>query len=126
MLPYLLAERSPTWDPDLTGAFLGIRHSHTRDHFVRAAVEGVARQLAAVLQQLDGVTPVTSIRGTGGALRSPLWREVLAAALGRPLHVTGEAEGTALGAAALGLFAIGRASSLMDGTRVLEGVPAVA
>src|SRR5215211_6457619 len=47
MLPYLLPERSPSSDPELTGAFLGIRHSHTRGHFVRAAVEGVAQQLAA-------------------------------------------------------------------------------
>ena len=34
--------------------------------------------------------------------------------LDRPLHVVGDAEGTALGAAALGLFALGRASTLAD------------
>jgi gluconokinase len=119
MRPYLLPERAPVWDPHLTGAFLGIRHSHTRDHFVRAAVEGVAAQLASILGRLDDVTPVTSVRATGGAMRSALWREVLADALGRPLQVTGEAEGSALGAAALGLFAIGRAPSLPAGARLL-------
>ena len=119
MRPYLLPERAPVWDPHLTGAFLGIRHSHTRGHFVRAAVEGVAGQLAAILRQLDDVAPVTSVRATGGAMRSALWREVLADALGRPLQVTGEAEGSALGAAALGLFAIGRAPSLPAGARLL-------
>ena len=36
----------------------------------------------------------------------------MAAALERPLYVVGDAEGTALGAAALGLFALGRAADL--------------
>lgn len=53
MLPDLLAERAPLWDPDLTGAYLGIRHAHTRGHFVRAAVEGVAFQLSAIVDELD-------------------------------------------------------------------------
>src|SRR5215218_2620284 len=126
MLPYLLPERSPSSDPELTGAFLGIRHSHTRGHFVRAAVEGVARQLAAILRQGDELTPVSSVRATGGALRSPLWREVLADALGRPLSVTGEAEGTALGAAGLALFATGRARSPEAGVRLVEAMSAAA
>ena len=30
MLPYLMAERAPLWDPDLPGAYLGLRREHTR------------------------------------------------------------------------------------------------
>ena len=107
MLPFLLAERGPLWDADLRGAFLGIRQHHTRAHFIRAAVEGVAFQLATVLDGLEEVSPVTSIRATGGVFRSELWREILSAVLGKPLTVTAGAEGSALGAAALGLYAIG-------------------
>ena len=107
MLPFLLAERGPLWDADLRGAFLGIRQHHTRAHFIRAAVEGVAFQLATILDGLDEVSPVTSIRATGGVFRSELWREILAGVLGRPLTVTAGAEGSALGAAALGLHAVG-------------------
>lgn len=40
MLPFLMAERAPLWNPTIPGAFLGVRRSHTRDYFVRAAVEG--------------------------------------------------------------------------------------
>jgi gluconokinase len=107
MLPFLLAERGPLWDADLRGAFLGIRQHHTRAHFIRAAVEGVAFQLATILDGLDEVTPVTSIRATGGVFRSELWREILSGVLGRPVTVTAGAEGSALGAAALGLHAVG-------------------
>jgi gluconokinase len=107
MLPFLLAERGPLWDAELRGAFLGIRQHHTRAHFIRAAVEGVAFQLATILDGLDEVTPVTAVRATGGVFRSELWREILSGVLGRPLTVTAGAEGSALGAAALGLYAVG-------------------
>ncbi len=112
MLPFLLAERGPLWDADLRGAFLGLRQHHTRGHFVRAAVEGVALQLSTILDGLDEVVPVTQVRATGGVFRSDLWRRVLAGTLGRPLVVTDGAEGSALGAAALGWYAVGRTRSL--------------
>jgi gluconokinase len=120
MLPYLLAERAPLWDPELTGAFLGIRHGHTRGHFVRAAVEGVALQLSAIVERLDRLAPVTSLRATGGVFRSPLWRRVVAGALDKPVTISGSAEGTALGAAALGLYALGRAETLPAAAALLR------
>lgn len=119
MLPYLLTERAPLWDPDLHGAYLNIQYSHTRGHFVRAAVEGVAFQLATIVEALDRIQPVRSLRATGGAFRSVLWREVLAAALARPLTVTAGAEGSALGVAALGLVALGRARDLTEAVAAL-------
>ena len=121
MLPYLLAERAPLWDPDLPGAYLGLRRQHARGHLVRAAVEGVCMQMRVILDQLDRLHPVRSVRVTGGTFRSPLWRDVMAAVLDRPLYVVGDAEGTALGAAALGLFALGRAPRLIDAVAQLSG-----
>lgn len=112
MLPYLLAERGPLWDPDLPGAYLGLRVGHTRAHMVRAAIEGVCAQMRSIVDRLDEVASVHSVRATGGVFRSALWAQVMAAMLARPLQIVGEAEGTALGAAALGLFALGRASTL--------------
>ena len=112
MLPYVLGERAPLWNPDLHGAFLGLRPQHTRAHLVRAALEGVCLQMRIIVDRHDEVEPVHAGRATGGVFRSPLWRAVMAAALARPLHVVGDAEGTALGAAALALFALGRATTL--------------
>lgn len=114
MLPFLLPERAPRWDPGLHGAYLGLRTEHTRGHLVRAAVEGVALQLSTVVDRLDRVAPVRSLQVTGGAFRAPLWREVVAAVLARPLHVDAQAQGSALGAAALGLFALGHAGSVEE------------
>ena len=77
--------------------------------------------MSAIVDELDHLEPVTQIRATGGAFRSPVWREVMAGVLGRPLRVTAGAEGTALGAAALGLYALGRAKSLAAGLALASG-----
>ena len=123
MLPYLLSERAPLWDPDLPGAYLGLRREHTRGHLVRAAVEGVCLQLSTIVDQVHRIEPVTSVRVTGGAFRSPLWREIMAAVLDRPLHLAGDAEGSALGAAALGLYALGLSPRLEDAAAMLSAAP---
>lgn len=120
MLPYLLAERAPLWDPVIPGAFFGVSRGHSPAHFARAAIEGVAQQLATIVAALDQLTPVTQVRATGGVFRSTVWRDLIAAAIGRPLVVTAGADGTALGAAALGLFALGRAGSLTQALDQLD------
>jgi gluconokinase len=121
MLPYVLSERAPLWDPDIAGAYLGIRAHHTRSHFIRAAIEGVCLQLSTIVDSLDTVAPVQSIRATGRPFRSDLWREVMAATLARPMSVQAEAGGTALGAAALGWYALGGAATLTDALAAVGG-----
>ncbi len=123
MLPFLLAERAPLWNPDLAGAFVGLRHHHNETHMRRAAMEGVCLQMRLLLDRVDAHHPVTSVRATGGAFRSPLWRNLMAAALERPMTVSADAEGTALGAAAIGLVAVGRSESLSDATAALDAEP---
>jgi gluconokinase len=126
MLPYLLEERAPLWERQIPGAYVGLRWEHTRGHLLRAAVEGVCLQLRLIVDRLESVQPVTSVRATGGVFRAPLWRDVLAGMLGRPIHVVDAAEGTALGAAALALFALGCADSPAAGAQLLEGSRAFA
>lgn len=112
MLPYLLSERAPLWDAGLAGAYLGLRRHHSRAHLARAAIEGVCLGLRAVVDAVDRSVPVTEVRATGGALVAPVWRASLAAALDRPVSVLHTAEGSALGAAAIGLVALGAATDL--------------
>lgn len=120
MIPFVLGERAPLWDPALAGAFVGLRHGHTRGHLVRAAAEGVCFQMRLLLERLERVHTVREIRATGGAFRSTLWRDLAAAALGRPLVVVSDREGTALGAAALGLYALGDAPDLAAARDLIE------
>jgi gluconokinase len=121
MLPYVLSERAPLWDPDIPGAFLGVRHHHTRSHFIRAAVEGVCLQISTIVDALDTLSPIRSVSATGGPFRSNLWRTVMAATLARPLVVQADAGGTALGAAALGWYALGGAPDLAEALAAVRG-----
>jgi xylulokinase len=100
--PYLMGERTPHCDPDVRGALVGLAASHTRAHVARAVLEGVAfslRDSFAIFTELN--VPVTRIRVGGGGARSPLWREIQAAAYGRPVETVAAEEGAAFGAALL-------------------------
>jgi gluconokinase len=113
MLPYLLSERAPHWSPLPRGAYVGLTRHHRREHLVRAALEGVCHQLALVLQSMrDGGNEVREIRATGGFARSALWRQILADALGMPVGFPAGHEGSAFGAALLGMQALGIVESL--------------
>lgn len=120
MVPMLLAERAPLWDPSLHGALLGLRHHHTQSHLARAAIEGVALQLSAIADSLASFGPLTSVRATGGVFRAQLWATVLAGVLNLPMHLVSRVGGSALGAAALGLLALDRADGLREALLALN------
>ncbi|HEX7299448.1 MAG TPA: gluconokinase [Solirubrobacteraceae bacterium] len=108
MLPYLLSERAPHWSSEARGAYVGLTHRHGRAHLVRAALEGVCQQLALVLASMrDAGDEVREVRATGGFARSALWRQMLADALGMPVGFPSGHEGSAFGAALLGMEALG-------------------
>jgi gluconokinase len=112
-LPYLLGERAPHWSGDPRAAYIGLTRDHRRHHFLRAALEGVCLQLAIVLTSLEEAgLDVREIRATGGFSRSPLWRRILASAFGRPVGFASSPEGSSLGAALLGMTALGMLDSL--------------
>ncbi len=100
--PYLMGERTPHLDPNARGALVGLTASHTRDHIVRAILEGVAFSLrdSFTLFEEMGV-PVKSVRLGGGGARSALWRQIQADVYGREVEIVEAEEGAAYGAAIL-------------------------
>ncbi len=113
MLPYLLSERAPHWSSLPRGAYVGLTRAHRREHLVRAALEGVCLQLALVLGSMRAAgLEVTEIRATGGVMRSPLWRQMLADTFGMPVQFAHGQEGSGFGAALLGMEALGLIESI--------------
>jgi gluconokinase len=113
MLPYLLGERAPHWSSLPRGAYVGLTRAHRREHLMRAALEGVCLQLSLVLASLDAAAiDVREVRATGGFARSPFWRQLLADVLGVPIHFPAGHEGSAFGAALLGMEALGMVGSI--------------
>ena len=113
--PYLRGERTPFHDPDRRGILDGLDLTHDAATLRRAAYEAsgfVVRQLI----ELSG-TNVSRIVAAGGGTRVEPWLQALADATGRPVQVSGVAEGAALGAAFLSRMAVGRESSITDAAR---------
>jgi xylulokinase len=87
-LPYLSGERTPRFDADARGAWVGLGLEHDRGHLLRAALEGVAFALLEGLEALEEAgTTVPELRLAGGGTAEEPWQQLLADVLGRPLRV---------------------------------------
>lgn len=102
-LPYLTGERTPHPDPLARGAFVGLTARHSRAHMTRAVLEGVAFGLRDGFELIKNSEAgiIDEVRASGGGVRSPVWRQILADVFGVPLVVTEAIEGAAYGAALL-------------------------
>ena len=77
-LPYLVGERSPRWDPDATGAFLGMRMQQTKPDYLRAVIEGVGMNLAVILRTFRKQMQADNLILTGGGARGQAVCQALA------------------------------------------------
>ena len=120
-LPYLMGERSPWWDAGARGAFLGLRQETTRGELLRSVMEGIAMNLALILQVFRGKYPFASLRIIGAAAREPVWRQILADVLNvRIEQMNLLEEGCYLGAAMAAGIGCGALSGLEDIGRFLR------
>lgn len=113
--PYLAGERAPLWNADARGSFFGLALHHRREHLIRAVLEGVIFNLYAVLKILEEVAGKTErVSASGGFARSRLWRQIMADIFNREVVVPESHESSSLGAAVLGLYAIGAIPTLQS------------
>ena len=75
----------------------------------RSLLEGVSLEMARSLRELEASTgvPLKEVRGMGGGLRSPLWRQIMTDAIGLPITGCKEEEISALGAAIIAMASTG-------------------
>jgi xylulokinase len=103
-LPYLMGERSPRWNPDARGAFVGLTVRHGRGEILRAVLEGVTMNLRVILDAFRAQgTDIQAMRLIGGGARGRLWNQIMADVYGMPVHrLTILEEATSMGAALIG------------------------
>lgn len=107
-LPYLTGERTPHKDPAARGVFFGATLSHTKAHFARAVMEGVAFGLRDSYGLLENMgASIGEVRVSGGGARSDLWLQILADVTDRPHVRVAVDEGPAYGAALLAGVGVG-------------------
>lgn len=101
-VPALAGLAAPWWRADARGAFLGLGLDADRGALVRAVVDGVAAQVAALVEavEADLGRPLDRLRVDGGLTQSTVLMQAQADLLQRPVEVYASPHATALGTAA--------------------------
>lgn len=119
-LPYLMGERTPHLDPNCRGVFFGLSAMHTRQHLLRAVMEGVTFSQRDSLEVLRGMgVNVGEMLATGGGGSSKLWRQMLADVYNCSVKTVVSKEGPALGVAILAGVGTGIYKNVPDACRAV-------
>ncbi len=123
VLPFWSGERSTGWSTDARGGIFGLRQGTKPIEIVRATLESIAYRFALIARALDRIAPGATIVASGNALRSsPVWLQIIADVLGRPLMFGGTAESSIRGAALLALEAVGKIASIEEDSISIDQV----
>jgi glycerol kinase len=109
IVPAFAGLGAPHWDQYARGAIVGLTRGSSRAHLARAALEGIAFQVADVLEAMesDAKIRLKELRVDGGACVNNLLMQFQADILGVAVVRPKVSETTALGAAYLAGLAVG-------------------
>jgi xylulokinase len=115
-----LAGRRGIGGSDTAGGFVGLRLHHGSAHLARAGMEGVAFAVREILDaaQVRGGVP-EHIIASGGAMRSPVWRQILVDVISIPLELAEGENHACSGAALMAGVGCGIYSSLSEACKML-------
>jgi glycerol kinase len=116
LVPAFTGLGAPHWDQYARGSIFGLTRGATGAHLARAALEGIAYQVADVLRAMEADSGIAAseLRVDGGAAANDLLMQFQADILGVPVIRPKTVETTALGAAYLAGLAVGYWDSLDD------------
>jgi glycerol kinase len=109
LVPAFAGLGAPHWDQYARGILAGVTRGTTAAHVARAALEGIAFQVADVLRAMeaDAKIKLKELRVDGGASANNLLMQFQSHLLGVPVVRPKVTETTALGAAYLAGLAVG-------------------
>ena len=118
-VPSLAGLGAPHWRPGARGAFTGLSLAATREHLIRAVIDGVAASVALLSQAMtaDLGAPLRTLRADGGLTRSRLLMQSQADLLQVPVEICRIPDATALGVAALARLGAGAVPDLAAAVR---------
>jgi gluconokinase len=124
-LPYIFGERSPLWDENARGCFIGLTSVHTKTHLTKALLEGICFSIVDVMKALEETSgSIKNIYLSGGITKSAVWVQLLADISGKQILINDAADASALGAAFIGMKATGSVKKITDAKMFLKNVKA--
>jgi len=120
--PYLGegGERAPFSNPNAAGQFFGIKHNHTKNHFLRAVFEGIALSMKDCYEHFPELPKY--VRLTGGGSYNEYWCQMFADCLGVPIQVPIGNEHGALGAAITAAVGTGHFSDYQEAVKEMVNI----
>ena len=108
-VPALSGLGAPYWDPEATGAIMGITRGTEKGHIARAALEAIALRSRDIIieMQKDAGVEFSSLKVDGGATGNDLLMQIQADLLQKKVVRPNTTETTALGAAFFAGLAVG-------------------
>lgn len=108
-IPALSGLGAPYWDPEATGAIMGITRGTEKGHIARAALEAIALRSRDIIieMQKDAQTKFSALKVDGGATANDLLMQIQADLLQKNVVRPNTTETTALGAAFFAGLAVG-------------------
>lgn len=107
-LPYLMGERSPRWNPDAKGAFVGLNITHSKEDMYRSVLEGITFNLKVILDVYNRVLPIEKVIAIGGGAKGNTWLQILADIWHKDIQVPAYLEeATSIGAVICGGVGVG-------------------
>ncbi len=114
-LPYLTGERTPHFDPQARGGWIGLTVRHDRTALIRSVLEGVTYAMRDSLELIREMgVDLAQIRVSGGGARSGLWRQMQADIYGQDVCTINTHEGPALGVAILAQVGAGHYATVPE------------
>ncbi|MFL5242638.1 MAG: glycerol kinase GlpK [Gemmataceae bacterium] len=120
LVPGFVGLGAPHWAPDARGVLFGLTLATKPAELARAALEGVAFQVADLVEAADreSATPLRALRVDGGMAANSWFLQCQADLLGLPVKPSTHNEATAWGAASLAGLKAGLWSDLADWKRL--------
>lgn len=103
VLPFLTGERTPIWDPLARGVVFGLSLNHSKGHWIRATMEGVAYAMYdsfRLIMEAGRKINLPIVMHEGGA-KSNLWRQIITDVFNTPTVLTKQRTGAPFGDAYL-------------------------
>jgi xylulokinase len=113
----------PYWDASARGVIAGLSGSTRRGDLYRALLEGVVLEQALASKRLQGASGLTIDHyvAVGGGAASDLWMQILADAVGVPVHRSTSKEASSLGAAIAAATGCGWFRSFAEASAAMAG-----
>lgn len=108
-VPALAGLAAPWWEPSARASLTGMSLSTRKEHIARAAIDGIAAQVALLARAVgrDLGAPLARLRVDGGITRSTTLLQVQADLLQCPVEVYPSPHATALGVAEMAAIGVG-------------------